>query len=117
METLSPRLRNSHFQDDIDAGVMMLHRNSVTNLIELEWLIATKRAVSFLVFEIIEDGKELGCIWITRGEASKRPKSSSPSSLKLAEFITGHFSFLLVKLRGGYGVPPMAYGWREPSHG
>ncbi len=95
----------------------MLHRDRVTNIVEIECFISGGRTNSLLIVDVIKDGKKLGCVWITRVEAGKHSKSPSPSSLKLAEFIAGHLSFLLVKLRGGYGVPPMAYGWREPSHG
>jgi hypothetical protein len=41
---------------------MTPHRDRVTNFNEFEWLIAPKGVVSLLVIEIIEDGKEVGCI-------------------------------------------------------
>jgi hypothetical protein len=77
---------------------MAHHRDRVTNLNEVEWLIATGGVVSLLVVEIIEDGKEVGCSGIARTEACKGPQSPSPSALKLTEFIVGHFSRILVDL-------------------
>jgi hypothetical protein len=69
---------------------MAHHRDRVTNLNEVEWLIATGGVISLLVVEIIEDGKEVGCVGITKTEAGKCPQSPSPSALKLTEFIVGH---------------------------
>jgi hypothetical protein len=77
---------------------MTLHRDGVTNLSEFEGLITTGSTVPLLVVEIIEDGKEVGCSGIARTEAGKRPQSPSPSTLKLTEFIVGHFSRILVDL-------------------
>jgi hypothetical protein len=64
---------------------MAHHRDRVTNLNEVEWLITTGGVVSLLVVEIIEDEKEVGCTGITREEGGKRPQTPSPSSLTLAE--------------------------------
>ncbi|PIB45218.1 hypothetical protein AOA59_05465 [Pseudomonas sp. 2822-15] len=74
----------------------MLHRNPITNLVEIEWLIKGGPAVSFPLVKVIEDGKKFVCIRITRAVAGECPKSPSPSRLKLAELIKGHFSSLQV---------------------
>jgi hypothetical protein len=80
---------------------MAHHRDRVTNLNEVEWLITTGGVVLLLVIEIIEDGKEVGCSGIARTEAGKRPQSPSPSALKLTEFIVSHFSRILIDLISG----------------
>jgi hypothetical protein len=69
---------------------MMVHGYGIANLIEVERPIHGGRAVSFLVIEIIEDGKEVGCSGIARTEAGKCPQSPSPGALKFTEFIADH---------------------------
>lgn len=46
VETLSPGLRNSLLQNDVDSGVMAHHRDRVTSHNEFEWLVATGGVVS-----------------------------------------------------------------------
>jgi len=95
---------------------MTPHRDRVTNLNEVEWLIATGGVVSLLVIDIIEDG--------SRSDAFESPGwrlASAHRTLRLVLSRSGSTSQVISPsfyyAGGGYSVPPSADGWREPSRG
>lgn len=63
--TLSPGLKNSLRQNDIDSGVMTCHRDEGTHLAQFKCLIRGRTEVSLLGVEAIEDGGDALGRWLS----------------------------------------------------
>ena len=56
IEALPPWLRDSLLQDDVDAGMVMLHRDTIPKLVELKCLASIGGVFPFLKVKVIKDG-------------------------------------------------------------
>ena len=115
MEPFPPGLRNSLLQNDVDSGVVMLHRDTISNRGEFKCLVSMKGVFSLLKVKVIEDRSSIERLRIAWRYVRKHPQSLSPLCFQLAEFIVGHWGYLLLERGGVDGVSPAASGCRESS--
>lgn len=55
-EALPPWLRDGLLQNDVDSGVVMLHRDTIPNPVELKCLLSMRGVFSLLKVKIIKGG-------------------------------------------------------------